>query len=109
MPCYDPPPEWEGDARKNAEEAVRLLCDQVETRLRGSNGLVSVPPAELLRWYLAHRKIDLRIALDPRMGKKWEAADISQDIIRIEKWLGVAEKYESVEIRFLSPVPPVGE
>ena len=58
MPCYDAPPPWEGEQKKNAEQAVGILCRHVTAALDA--GLIV--PHEVLWWYLAHRQIDLVIA-----------------------------------------------
>jgi hypothetical protein len=55
MPCYDPPPPYEGNQRKNTEEAARLLCDMVKQGINA--GLV--PPRDLLKWFIDHRQIDI--------------------------------------------------
>ncbi|RLB65909.1 MAG: hypothetical protein DRH08_07335 [Deltaproteobacteria bacterium] len=58
MPCYEPPPPWEGDAKRSSEEATRILCSQVKAQLsRGER-----PSDELLEWFAGHREIDARIA-----------------------------------------------
>jgi len=58
MPCYDPPPPYQGEQRKNAEEAVKLLCDLVTQKVSKSEP-VSV---ELLTWWKDHRAIDAKAA-----------------------------------------------
>lgn len=89
MPCYEAPPEYEADARTNAETAVKILCAMVQS----APNYALVPPP-LLEWYLAHRRIDLRVARDPRVGQialPVEAIEdmIKQDIAVIETVLGV--------------------
>lgn len=61
MPCYDPPPEWYGDAQRSAEQAVKILCAMV-----GNAPNYTLVPSPVLRWYHAHRQIDLCVAQDPR-------------------------------------------
>jgi hypothetical protein len=58
MPCYDPPPPYEGAERKSAQQAVKLLCALVTTHI--DHGIPA--NAELLNWYIAHRKIDIEMA-----------------------------------------------
>ena len=57
MPCYDPPPPWEGRRIKSAERAVALLCDEVGGRLLDGRTV----PREQIEWYIGHREIDLEI------------------------------------------------
>jgi hypothetical protein len=56
MPCYDPPPPFEGDAKKNAEQACRILCDMCGELMRREIPL----PLNLASWFYNHRVIDLR-------------------------------------------------
>jgi hypothetical protein len=81
MPCYEPPPEWAGDARENAETAVKILCAMVQS---ASN--YSQVPKPLLEWYMNHRLIDLEKAKDPRFAKydDLEVRRIVNDIQAIE-------------------------
>lgn len=78
MPCYDPPPAWEGRQRENAHEAVRLLCDIVAMLMRATAHVSE----DLLKWYVTHREIDLEIAKDERSGRKpyAEIVEIEGDI-----------------------------
>lgn len=62
MPCYEPPPAWEGAARRNAEEAAQILCATVRDMLDQD---VQGIPDGMLRWYLDHRRIDLLQVDDP--------------------------------------------
>lgn len=56
MPCYDPPPPWADEARRNAEQAVKIVCALARHLL--DNGQMF--NLDLLRWYLQHRRIDLQ-------------------------------------------------
>lgn len=86
MPCYEPPPPWEGAQQKNAEQAVRLLCKKIGALLDGPHAIES----ELLTWYIEHREIDLQIATTPYYGKpdNSEADKAKRDIERAKKLLG---------------------
>ena len=86
MPCYEPPPPWEGAQKQNAEQAAKLLCGKV-TALLDSGHMVE---RELLLWYAEHRQIDWQIATTPYYGKpdKAEAARAVQDIERARVLLG---------------------
>lgn len=79
MPCYVPPPPWEGAQRKNAEQAARLLCQVVGGRVRAGDPTL---PREFLLWFVEHRKIDRRIATTPSYGNvdPAEAAGATRDI-----------------------------
>lgn len=86
MPCYEPPPEWEGDARRSAEDAAKLLCVQVGSAIRRGEQ-VSIP---LMRWYVGHRYVDLRMIADPRMGLRDTSALIRAEIQRVEQMIEAA-------------------
>lgn len=58
MPCYEPPPPYEGAARKSAEDAARLLCGFVSKEIKARR----VPDIDLLLWWKEHRRIDAYIA-----------------------------------------------
>jgi len=86
MPCYDPPPAWEGDARKSAEEAAKLLCGMTRAMLDAGE----VPPQPVLRWYIDHRKVDLRQLREPHYrapGTRAEIDEVLRDIRRVEQLL----------------------
>lgn len=87
MPCYDPPPPWKGAQKKNAEQAVKLLCAEVKAQLNA--GKTAIPPT-LLRWYMEHRQIDRQIATTPYYGKAdpAEAAQAERDIAHAKQLLG---------------------
>lgn len=76
MPCYDPPPPWEGEAKASAEQATRLLCAMIAPAVHAGE----IINAELLLWYLNHRMIDLRIACDVRDGDSSRLPAIVEDI-----------------------------
>ena len=58
MPCYDPPPPYEGNQRKNTEEAAWILYNMVKQVL-----VVGIaPPREVLKWFIDHRQIDVESA-----------------------------------------------
>ncbi len=61
MPCYDHPPTYEDEARKNAESAVRILCGLISPRVRAGDNTLSL---ELLTWFIEHRRIDIEIERD---------------------------------------------
>lgn len=85
MPCYDTPPEWEGKARRNAEEAVRILCETIGMLIRA--GLT--PVRRDLQWYLEHREIDLEIAESSyyKRPEPQKAAEIRADIAMVRDML----------------------
>lgn len=91
MPCYDPPPEWEGDAITNAWEAVQLLC-----------AAMSMPEPKLntlkyAQWYLAHRRIDLRMELASwRPTNPETVATIKADIATLELRVAALEQEKEV-------------
>lgn len=87
MPCYDPPPPWEGKQRKNAEQAVRLLCLVIGDSVRSADPRL---PREFLTWFIEHREIDRKIATTPYYGKPDpdEAAKAVQDIECAMRLLG---------------------
>jgi hypothetical protein len=81
MPCYEAPPEWVGDAKKNAEEAVRILCAQIGKAVEAG----IIPKRHLMEWLVEHRKIDLRMAIDSYFPKsEVEREAIRRDIARLE-------------------------
>lgn len=86
MPCYDPPPPWEEIQKKNAEQAVVILCRYVTEAL---NDELIIEP-EILTWYLAHREIDLTIATTPHYGKTDSVAakEAKKDIERVKLLIG---------------------
>ena len=93
MPCYEHPPPWEGAQRKNAEQAVKLLCADVTTSI--SSGKTAIDP-DLLRWYIAHREIDVIMSEQPyhRTPMPEDAADAMRarsDIARARRLLGVSQ------------------
>jgi len=61
MPCYDPPPSYEKAYRRNAEQAVQLLCGLITPRVRNGDTTLS---SDLLRWFIEHRRIDVEIETD---------------------------------------------
>lgn len=78
MPCYDPPPPYEGNQRKNTEEAARILCDMVKQAIV----VGIVPPLEVLKWFIDHRQIDVESATYWRRTGEIEAA--KKDIERAQ-------------------------
>lgn len=86
MPCYDPPPEWDGPARKNATDAAKILCAMV-----GGAPNYRLVPRPVLVWYYEHRKIDLMRAHDrrytPDEGREQLVTSIEQDLAVIEHCL----------------------
>jgi hypothetical protein len=85
MPCYDPPPPWQGAQKESAELAARLLCGIVRARLeRGET-----PERELLAWFAGHREIDRQIATTGYYGDPdaVEAAKALWDIERAKMLL----------------------
>lgn len=87
MPCYDPPPPWEGAQKTNAEQATRLLCRVVGDRVRAGDPTL---PREFVLWFAEHREIDRQIATTSYYGKPdpVEAAKAVQDIERARRLLG---------------------
>lgn len=84
MPCYDAPPEYAGDARDNAEQAVQILCALVQNAPSYAD-----VPLPILSWFLVHRRIDLRMAQDPRNPTEAAAVlGIQRDIAAVEAVLG---------------------
>ncbi len=81
MPCYDPPPAWEGSKRSNAEQAAKLLCGAIGMRLDAGQPVGK----ELLTWYLEHRHIDMQIA--SAHDRQSEAAAARADVARVTKLL----------------------
>lgn len=67
MPCYDPPPPWEGKQRANAEEATKILCEFVRERLYSRPEEI---PTKIRKWFLEHRKIDVEIYSSTYYGGK---------------------------------------
>jgi hypothetical protein len=61
MPCYDHPPAYEQEARKNAQSAVQILCGLIGPRVRTGDNTLSF---ELLTWFIEHRRIDIEIERD---------------------------------------------
>ena len=89
MPCYDPPPPFEGEERRNAEKAVKLLCSNVANKI--DNGeTVEIP---LLEWFLEHKQIDLKVATDGRYGrnKEKDAEDAKRYIKIVKELTGYSE------------------
>jgi len=86
MPCYEPPPPWEGRQRKNAEQAVRLLCQKVGALLDSGH----MVERELLLWFAEHREIDRQISTTAYYGKPdaAEADRAVKDIERAKRLLG---------------------
>jgi hypothetical protein len=82
VPCYNPPPPWEGKQKENAEQAVRLLCSMV-----GQN--LATMPNEVLTWFLEHREIDLEIATGSCSPDVSGAEAAKNDIARVRAILGV--------------------
>lgn len=60
-----------------------ILCSLIKAGLDNGQMLNST----ILLWYLEHRKIDLRIAADLRMGKASEIPQIQADIKRVTAML----------------------
>lgn len=77
MPCYDPPPHWEGEAKENAEQAVRLLCGFVSERIREGD---STLPPEFVFWFIKHREIDLQKMDWSRVADQGEYDSVISDI-----------------------------
>lgn len=65
MPCYCPPPPYEGEEKSSANEAARLLCEMI-TAMKDANQPIS---RKLLKWWRDHRAIDLKMLRDPYYGK----------------------------------------
>lgn len=86
MPCYDPPPPWEGEYRKSAEEAVRLLCGMVGACLDAGEPV----PSEALAWFIGHRNIDYAAATSPSWAtaNPAEAAMAMDDVTRAQVAMG---------------------
>ena len=87
MPCYEPPPPWDGVQKKNSEQAVRLLCQVVGDRVRAEDPTLS---REFVMWFAEHREIDRQIATTPYYGNPdpAEAAMAVQDIEHARRLLG---------------------
>jgi hypothetical protein len=68
MPCYDPPPPWEGKERESTEKAARLLCKLIGEWLNDQEAIEQHLTIELLKWYIDHRKIDLEMVTTPSYG-----------------------------------------
>jgi hypothetical protein len=85
MPCYEPPPPWEGTQRKNAEQAVRILCALVREDLASM-------PLDVVAWFLEHREVDLQIATTPYYGNlsPRDADEAKADIARARAVLEAA-------------------
>jgi hypothetical protein len=80
MPCYEPPPPWEGKQQNNAQQATQLLCKLVSERVRAKDKTIQ---KELLLWFIEHRNIDIQIAASGYYrNPSHEEAEISiQDIL----------------------------
>lgn len=88
MPCYDPPPPWEGERRVSAEQAARLLCAIVAERLEQCEPV----SRELLAWWRDHRKIDAQIMAGgsykqphpdaDRMRKAMRDVDLAETLLK---------------------------
>ena len=65
MPCYDPPPPFEGEARESAEHSSRLLCGLIATKIANRHHV----DKELLEWWVTHREIDAKVAVDNHYGR----------------------------------------
>ena len=59
MPCYEPPPPYEQAHRKNAELAVRLLCNLIAPRVKDET-----LETDLLLWFIEHRRIDMQAEIN---------------------------------------------
>ena len=79
MPCYDPPPPWEGRARESGEKAAALLCRLVRANLENRRPV----PREVLLWFVEHRRIDLSVATFGRVPNREELNLILRDIERV--------------------------
>lgn len=87
MPCYDPPPVWEGDVAKDGKQAAQLLCAMV----KGAPSYLMVP-APILAWYARHLRVDLMVADDPRMSVVQTERDaIVAEIEAVAKALAVVQ------------------
>ena len=86
MPCYDPPPPWEGAQRANALQATQLLCTHIKKQLDCNNGIAVI---DFLQWFADHREIDRLIATTPYFGNPnpEEASKAEQDIAHAKKLL----------------------
>lgn len=82
MPCYEPPPPWEKEARSSAIEAVKILCAHIQAELARH----TILPQLWLIWFLEHRKIDLQIATTEYFGHPdpIEAEKCREDIRYVE-------------------------
>ena len=86
MPCYDPPPPWEGAQRANALQATQLLCAHIKEQLDNNNGIAVI---DFLQWFADHREIDRQIATTFYFGNPnpEEASKAKQDIARAKRLL----------------------
>lgn len=80
MPCYDPPPPWKKDQSANEAEAVKILCEQCRDMCNA--GTLAQAPLRIIEWFLAHRMIDVSIAVDYGRADEFHAA--CQDVAKIE-------------------------
>lgn len=71
MPCYNPPPPYEDKQKRNAEQAVRILCGMCRN--------ASPVTETLLAWYIDHLKIDIEQA---KYWKKPEDLAIAEAELR---------------------------
>ena len=58
MPCYEPPPDFAGEEKDNAVEAVKILCDSVSISIQ--HGIKIAP--RILFWAKKHYEIDIKSA-----------------------------------------------
>ena len=91
MPCYDPPPSYEGKARRNAENAAKILCGMVSAMIKENQPV----ERDLLVWWRNHREIDLEVVLDPRNQLEYDRETEKQcrrDILRANTMLKQMER-----------------
>jgi len=84
MPCYTPPPPWQGEQRRNAEQASVILCEYCTKQLADDEFM----PQKLLKWFIQHREVDLWQAQDNGWGrsKSPEVIDkIKKDIQKLSR------------------------
>lgn len=81
MPCYDPPPPYEGRQRQNAEQASRLLCTIVRNQMARKETIAD----SVIKWYIEHRRIDLEIAETGYWGRPIEPSEIADIKASIER------------------------
>lgn len=79
MPCHTPPPNYEGEAQRNAEEAVKILCEMLKPRVKAMYNTIY---KNLLLWFIEHRRIDIEINkyYHYKDGAKQEIVEATEDI-----------------------------